>query len=94
MTTVEAKKVAWRKLSLLTLIEELGHVSKTCRIGRCRRFPVLIVTVSTAHVEVGGIPWARPMGSPPTSLDATAESEASGNLCPCGAAAKLRSCKT
>ena len=33
MTTVQAKKIARRKLSLLQLAQELGNVSKACRIG-------------------------------------------------------------
>ena len=32
MTTVQAKKIARRKLSLLQLAQELGNVSKACRI--------------------------------------------------------------
>ncbi len=32
MTTVQAEKIARRKLSLLQLAQELGNVSKTCRI--------------------------------------------------------------
>ena len=32
MTTVQAEKIARRKLSLLQLAQELGNVSKACRI--------------------------------------------------------------
>ena len=32
MTTVQAEKIARRKLSLLELAQELGNVSKACRI--------------------------------------------------------------
>ena len=32
MTTVQAEKIAPRKLSLLQLAQELGNVSKACRI--------------------------------------------------------------
>ena len=32
MTTVQAEKMAHRKLSLLQLAQELGNVSKACRI--------------------------------------------------------------
>ena len=38
MTTVQAEKIARRKLSLLQLAQELGNVSKACRIvGYSRR---------------------------------------------------------
>lgn len=33
MTTVQAEKIARRKLSLLELAQELGNVSKACRIA-------------------------------------------------------------
>ena len=33
MTTVQAEKIARRKLSLLQLAQELGSVSKACRIN-------------------------------------------------------------
>lgn len=33
MTTVQAEKIARRKLSLLELAQELGNVSKVCRIA-------------------------------------------------------------
>jgi len=33
MTTVQAAKIARRKLSLLELAQELGNVSKACRIA-------------------------------------------------------------
>ena len=32
MTTVQAEKIARRKLSLLQLAQELGNVSKACRL--------------------------------------------------------------
>ena len=32
MTTVQAKKIARRKLSLLQLAQKLGNVAKACRI--------------------------------------------------------------
>ncbi len=32
MTTVQAEKIARRRLSLLQFAEELGNVSKVCRI--------------------------------------------------------------
>ena len=32
MTTVQAEKITRRKLSLLQLAQELGNVSKACRI--------------------------------------------------------------
>jgi len=37
MTNVQADKIARRKLSLLKLAQELGNVSKACRIIGCSR---------------------------------------------------------
>ena len=37
MTTVQAEKIARRKLSLRQLAQELGNVSKACRILGCSR---------------------------------------------------------
>ena len=39
MTTVQAEKIARRKLSLLQLAQELGNVSKACRIVGYSRQP-------------------------------------------------------
>ena len=39
MTTVQAEKIARRKLSLLQLAQELGNVSKACKIVGYSRQP-------------------------------------------------------
>ena len=81
MTTIQAGKIARRKLSLLQLAQELGNVSKACRIvgysrqqfceirrARCRR-----VARPTAWSE-GTAPESRTGGGRSWSIRSTAPS--------------------
>lgn len=51
MTTVQAEKIARRKLSLLELAQELGNVSKACRIAGCSRQQFYEIRSSSTRSE-------------------------------------------